>query len=173
VRARGEREGGGRTLSSALLLLCLTTRVHRPAAPSEEPPLHLCLVVRTCRGATLASPPLQASAIRICASAVTVCLRRPSACPQLPVHLVSPPPPAVCRQPSMPLPSLCSAWYAPASSLFPPPVMTLPGAWYPVSALSIVVFNASCSAFAHAVCALLVLCFYITEPSFFSVTHIY
>ena len=68
---------------------------------------------------------------------------------------------------------LCSAWYAPASSLFPPPVMTLPGAWYPVSALSIVVFNASCSAFAHAACALLVLCFYITEPSFFSVTHIY
>ena len=68
---------------------------------------------------------------------------------------------------------LCSAWYAPASSLFPPPGMTLPGAWYPVSALSIVVFNASCSAFAHAACALLVLCFYITEPSFFSVTHIY
>ena len=109
VRARGEREGGGRTLSSALLLRCSTTRVHRPAAPSEEPPLHLCLVVRTCRGAAPASPPLQASAIRICASAVTVCLHRPSACPQLPVHLVSPPPPAVCRPPSMALPSLCSS----------------------------------------------------------------
>ena len=126
MRARGEREGGGRTLSSALLLLCLTTRVHRPAAPSEEPPLHLCLVVRTCRGATLASPPLQASAIRICASAVTVCLRRPSACPQLPVHLVSPPPPAVCRQPSMPLPSLCSSLFY----LVCPCLLSVPSACY-------------------------------------------
>jgi hypothetical protein len=66
---------------------------------------------------------------------------------------------------------LPSAWCAPASSMFlsVPPSMPLPplsslrlvwpclvpGAWYPVSALSIVVFNALCSAFAHAACPLL------------------
>jgi hypothetical protein len=125
-RGERKREGGGRTLSSAWLLLCSTARVHRPAAPSEEPPLHLCLVICTCRGAAPASPSLQASAIRICASAVTACLRRPSAFPQLPVRLVSQPPPAVCCPPGVPLPPLCSSLFR----LVCPCLLSVPSAWY-------------------------------------------
>jgi hypothetical protein len=58
-RGRDKAAGGPRAP-----LGCSSARVHRPAAPAAEPPLHLRLAVRTCRGAAPASPPLQPSAVR-------------------------------------------------------------------------------------------------------------